>query len=59
MIRGDFDNDNENYVTLYLRTFGIILTLLANVILLNLIIAIMGDAYEEILTSIDEKLLKQ
>lgn len=35
--------------------FGIFLTFTANVILLNLIVAIMSDSYEEVMTTIEEK----
>jgi len=37
---------------------GILLIGFSNVVLFNLIIAIMGDAYEEIMTSVAEKNLK-
>lgn len=42
----------------YLQLFIYVLTLLANLFLLNLIIAIMSDAYQEVITSIEEKNLK-
>ncbi len=45
--------------SVYLQLFIYVLTIFANVLLLNLIIAIMGDAYEEVITSIEEKNLKQ
>ena len=35
--------------------FGIFLTFTANVILLNLIVAMMSDSYEEVITTIEEK----
>ncbi len=37
---------------------GYILILLTNVLLLNLIVAIMGDTYAEVMNSVDEKNLK-
>ena len=57
MIGGEFENDSlsEN---LYWQMLGYILILLTNVLLLNLIVAIMGDTYAEIMDSVDEKNLK-
>ena len=43
----------------FIRIYGWVTALLANVILLNLIVAIMGDTYEESITSMKEKLLKE
>lgn len=43
----------------YEEFLGYILIILANILLLNLIVAIMGDSYEEIMTSVAEKNLKQ
>ena len=57
MVRGDFDDPEDK--SWYSRSIGYAITLLANVILLNLIVAIMGDIYEETITSISEKLLKE
>ena len=63
MIRGDWsinrlDNDtiNKNF---YDEMIGIFTTLMTNVILLNLIVAILGDSYEEIVTTIAEKSLRE
>ena len=61
MIRGEFNVNDESkhkMTTVYLQLFIYVLTLFANVLLLNLIIAIMGDAYEEVITSVEEKNLK-
>ena len=52
------DQNKNQMTTAYLQLFIYVLTLFANVLLLNLIIAIMGDAYEEVITSIEEKNLK-
>ena len=38
--------------------FGIFLTFTTNVMLLNLIVAIMSDSYEEVMTTIEEKNLR-
>jgi hypothetical protein len=43
----------------FVRIYGYCTALLANVILLNLIVAIMGDTYEESITTMNEKLLKE
>ena len=41
--------------TAYLQLFIYVLTLFANVLLLNLIIAIISDAYEEVITLLNKK----
>ena len=58
MIGGEFEND-ELSENLYWQMLGYILILLTNVLLLNLIVAIMGDTYAEVMDSVDEKNLKQ
>ena len=58
MIGGEFEND-ELEENLYWQMLGYILILLTNVLLLNLIVAIMGDTYAEVMNSVDEKNLKQ
>lgn len=55
MTKGDFDSDlSPSYIT-----FVILITIVANIILLNLIIAIMSDAYAEVMTSITETGLQE
>jgi hypothetical protein len=49
----------EGYDDVFIRVYGWFTALLANVILLNLIVAIMGDTYEESITSMNEKILKE
>ena len=54
---GEYEiDDQEGW---FIRIYGWLTALLANVILLNLIVAIMGDTYEESITSMKEKLLKE
>ena len=59
MIRGDYKKSNGDEMKLYWQIFGYLLTIFANALLLNLIVAIMSDAFEEVITSQDEKNLKQ
>jgi hypothetical protein len=59
MIRGDYKKSNGDEKKLYWQIFGYLLTIFANALLLNLIVAIMSDAFEEVITSQDEKNLKQ
>jgi hypothetical protein len=49
----------EGHDDVFIRFYGWFTALLANVILLNLIVAIMGDTYEESITSMNEKILKE
>ena len=48
----------EGFNDWFVRIYGYFIALAANVILLNLIVAIMGDTYEESITSMSEKLLR-
>jgi hypothetical protein len=55
MTKGDFGEEkNIPYII-----FVILITVIANIILLNLIIAIMSDAYAEVMASITEKGLQE
>jgi hypothetical protein len=53
---GEYELEGED--GWYVRIFGYVIALLTNVILLNLIVAIMGDRYEESITIMAEKLLR-
>ena len=57
MTTGDQLTTESEYF--YELSLGIILVFLANILLLNLIVAIMGDSYEEVMTSVAEKNLRQ
>lgn len=48
----------DSGVNLYSLLLMIIFTALPNIVFLNLIVAILGDSYEETVTSIDEKCLR-
>ena len=56
MMQGDYANDGpfEFYNVVLMMFF----TLLPNVIILNLTVAILGDCYEETITSINERCLR-
>jgi hypothetical protein len=56
MTKGDYDGGEKNPAYII---FVILITVIANIILLNLIIAIMSDAYAEVLASISEKGLQE
>jgi len=56
MTKGDYDVEDKNPAYII---FVILITVVANIILLNLIIAIMSDAYAEVMTSITEKGLQE
>ena len=56
MIKGDFDEDKN---ILNWRIFFFILTFLLNVILLNILVAILSDSYENVMTYISEKSYKE
>ena len=56
MLQGDYENKGQ--LIFYNITLKLVFTFLPNVILLNLTVAILGDSYEETITSISEKLLK-
>ena len=49
----------EGHEDVFIRVYGWFTALLANVILLNLIVAIMGDTYEESITTMNEKILQE
>jgi len=53
------DQLTEEEEKFYELSLGVILVFLANILLLNLIVAIMGDSYEEVMSSVAEKNLKQ
>jgi len=57
MIRGDFDNDANEYPGFYIRFCGVCVVFLANVILLNLLVAVLGDAYDQVNSNQNELLL--
>ncbi len=50
MICGDFHSEDQEK-ELYWQSLGYTLILLTNVLLLNLIVAIMGDTYSEVITT--------
>ncbi len=52
MIKGDFDQEKNSFSW---RIFFFILTFLLNVILLNILVAILSDSYESVMTYISEK----
>ena len=56
MIQGDYANDGP--FELYNIVLIIAFTLLPNVIILNLTVAILGDSYEETISSINERCLR-
>ena len=56
MVQGDYDLLQEIW---YFILFRILIVLASNVILLSLINAILGDVYEEVITVIEEKCLKE
>jgi hypothetical protein len=57
MLVGDYDIDEKlDFFHIFIT---LVYTLFPNVVLLNLIIAIIGETYEETITSIDEKCLKE
>lgn len=56
MIKGDFDAEKN---TFNWRIFFFILTFLLNVILLNILVAILSDSYESVMTYISEKSNKE
>ncbi len=57
MLTGDYDIDGK--LNIYNIVITLVFTLIPNVVLLNLIVAILGDSYEETITSIEEKCLKE
>ena len=57
MLQGDYEINGE--LDYYNIVITLAFTLIPNVILLNLIVAILGDSYEETITSIDEKCLRE
>ena len=59
MITGEQYSSGEESNYVYEECLGYILIILANILLLNLIVAIMGDSYEEVMTSVSEKNLRQ
>ena len=57
MLTGDYEIDVK--LNIYNIVITLVFTLIPNVVLLNLIVAILGDSYEETITSIEEKCLKE
>ncbi len=57
MLTGDYEIDGN--LNFYNIVITLVFTLIPNVVLLNLIVAILGDSYEETITSIEEKCLKE
>jgi hypothetical protein len=57
MLTGDYDIDGK--LNIYNIVITLVFTLIPNVVLLNLIVAILGDSYEETITSIEKKCLKE
>ena len=55
MVRGDFDSDGFN---MYGKFVGMFIIFITNVFLMNLLTAIVGDAFNEIHTYSKELLLK-
>ena len=60
----DIKNDDKSEITSGLINFyklllTVIFTLLPNVIFLNLTVAILGDSYEETITTISERCLRE
>jgi hypothetical protein len=56
MVRGDFESENFDF---YGKIVGTTIVFITNVFLLNLLVAIMSDAYNEITTYSNEHLLKR
>jgi hypothetical protein len=56
MVRGDFESDEYDF---YGKVVGTLIVFITNVFLLNLLVAIMSDAYNEITTYSNEYLLKR
>jgi hypothetical protein len=57
MLTGDYEIDVK--LNIYNIFITLVFTLIPNVVLLNLIVAILGDSYEETITSIEEKCLRE
>jgi len=55
MVTGNFDEDEKLKASLIYVTFIVLVILIANVILLNIIVAIMSDSYVEVMTTMDER----
>ncbi len=57
MLQGDYEiNGIMNIYNIFIT---LAFTLIPNVVLLNLIVAILGESYEETITSIEEKCLRE
>ena len=50
---------NEPIIKIYFILFSALIVLLSNVILLSLINAVLGDVYSEVISIIEENLLKE
>ena len=53
MLQGDYEING--ILDVYNIVITLVFTLIPNIVLLNLIVAILGDSYEETITTIDEK----
>ena len=58
MLQGDYSNEEHGPFVVYNILLKLVFAFLPNVILLNLTVAILGDSYEETITSISEKCLR-
>lgn len=56
MVTGNYNDSDENLgAELIYLIFIVAVILIANVILLNIIVAIMSDSYVEVMTTMDER----
>ena len=57
MLQGDYEINGT--LDFYNVAISLVFTLIPNVVLLSLIVAILGDSYEETITSVAEKCLRE
>jgi len=55
MVTGNYNEDENLGVEIIYLIFIVAVILIANVILLNIIVAIMSDSYVEVMTTMDER----
>ena len=55
MVTGNYDEDENLCSEFIYLIFIVLVILIANVILLNIIVAIMSDSYVEVMTTMDER----
>jgi len=55
MVTGNYDESENLKAEVIYLIFIVLVILIANVILLNIIVAIMSDSYVEVMTSMDER----